>query len=100
SVPAERINSVICDGNGERYSSEEWGFVCLRVSQYFDDPTAYQSPAEFWGDVGAASVPLFAALTCDAAARGYARGPRTLLWASSERGQRGAVVLDSFAGEN
>ena len=46
SLPAERINSVICDVNGERYRSEEWGFVCLRVSQYFDDPTAYQSPAE------------------------------------------------------
>jgi 3-oxoacyl-[acyl-carrier-protein] synthase-1 len=95
-LPTERINQIICDINGERYRGEEWGFVCLRLSQYFDDPTAYLSPAECWGDVGAASGPLFAMLACQAAARGYARGPRTLLWASSEQGQRSAVVLEAI----
>jgi 3-oxoacyl-[acyl-carrier-protein] synthase-1 len=93
--PGERINEIICDINGERYRSEEWGFVCLRSSQYFDDPTAYLSPAECWGDLGAASGPLFAMLACRAAARGYAKGPRTMLWASSERGRRGAAILEA-----
>jgi 3-oxoacyl-[acyl-carrier-protein] synthase-1 len=91
----ERINAVICDINGERYRSEEWGFVCLRLSQYFDDPTAYDSPADSWGDMGAASCPLFAILACQAVARGYAKGPRTLLWASSETGMRGAALLET-----
>jgi 3-oxoacyl-[acyl-carrier-protein] synthase-1 len=91
--PSETINTVFCDINGERYRGEEWGFVCLRLSQYFDDPTAYVSPADCWGDMGAASGPLFAMLVCQAAARGYANGPRTLLWASSEGGLRGATVL-------
>jgi 3-oxoacyl-[acyl-carrier-protein] synthase I len=94
--PSERINQIICDINGERYRGEEWGFVCLRLSEYFDDPTAYLSPAECWGDVGAASGALFAMLACQAAARGYAKGPRTLLWASSERGQRSAAVLEAI----
>jgi 3-oxoacyl-[acyl-carrier-protein] synthase-1 len=89
------INMVICDINGERYRGEEWGFVCLRLSQYFDDPAAYWSPADSWGDMGAASAPLFAMLACQAAARGYAKGPRTLLWASSEKGLRGAAVLEA-----
>ena len=62
--PDERINDIYCDINGERYRSEEWGFVCLRLSQYFDNPTAYRSPAECWGDMGAASGPLFAMLAC------------------------------------
>ncbi len=93
SPPAETINEIICDINGERYRGEEWGFVCLRLPQYFDDPTAYRSPADCWGDMGAASGPLFAMLACQTAARGYAKGPRTLLWASSEGGLRGAAVL-------
>ena len=96
SSSSGRINAVICDINGERYRGEEWGFVCLRLSQYFDDPTAYWSPADCWGDMGAASVPLFAILACQAAARGYAKGPRTMLWASSEKGLRGAAVIETL----
>ena len=97
SLPSKygNIDTVICDINGERYRGEEWGFICLRLSQYFDDPTAYWSPADSWGDMGAASGPLFAMLACQAAARGYAKGPRTLLWASSEKGLRGAAVLET-----
>ena len=96
SPDSGRINAVICDINGERYRGEEWGFVCLRLSQYFDDPTAYDSPADCWGDMGAASGPLFAMLACQAAVRGYAKGPRTLLWTSSECGLRGAAVLETM----
>lgn len=87
------INAVICDVNGERYRAEEWGFVCLRLGQYFDDPAAYDSPADCWGDMGAASGLLFAMLACRATARGYAKGGNTLIWASSEKGLRAAVVL-------
>jgi 3-oxoacyl-[acyl-carrier-protein] synthase-1 len=93
SLPDEMITDIICDVNGERYRGEEWGFVCLRLPQYFDDPSAYCSPAECWGDMGAASGPLFAMLAYQAAVRGYAKGPRTLLWASSESGLRAAAVL-------
>jgi 3-oxoacyl-[acyl-carrier-protein] synthase-1 len=93
SPPAERISDIICDINGERYRGEEWGFVCLRLPQYFNDPTAYRSPADCWGDMGAASGPLFMMLACQAAERGYAKSARCLVWAGSENGLRGAVVL-------
>jgi 3-oxoacyl-[acyl-carrier-protein] synthase-1 len=96
--PTERINGVICDINGERYRSEEWGFVCLRLAQYFDDPVSYRSPADCWGDVGAASGPLFAMLACEAASRGYEKGPRTMVWGSSENGLRCAVVFETGTG--
>jgi 3-oxoacyl-[acyl-carrier-protein] synthase-1 len=97
ALPPEeaRINQIVGDLNGERYRGEEWGFVCLRWSEFFDDPTAYLAPAECWGDVGAASGPLFAMLVFQAAARGHAQGRRTLLWASSENGRRGAAVLET-----
>ena len=93
--PSETINTVICDINGERYRGEEWGFVCLRAGGYFDDPTTYWSPADAWGDTGAASGPLFAMLACEAASRGYASGPRTMVWAGSEHGLRAAAMLDA-----
>jgi 3-oxoacyl-[acyl-carrier-protein] synthase-1 len=95
SLPAERINQVICDINGERYRSEEWGFTCLRLAACFESPSAYRAPADCWGDMGAASGPLFAILACQAAARGYAKGPRTLVWASSDSGLRAATVLET-----
>ncbi|HEY6556233.1 MAG TPA: beta-ketoacyl synthase N-terminal-like domain-containing protein [Polyangiaceae bacterium] len=91
----DQIHNVICDINGERYRGEEWGFVCLRLAERFDDPLAYRSPADSWGDMGAASIPLFTMLACEAAARGYASGSRTLLWASSEGGQRGASLIEA-----
>jgi 3-oxoacyl-[acyl-carrier-protein] synthase I len=94
AVPDETITDVICDINNERYRGEEWGFVCLRLSKYFDDPSAYNSPANCWGDMGAASGLVFAMLACKANAGGYAKGARTLLWASSEGGLRAAAVLN------
>jgi len=94
-LPGQRINDIYCDMNGERYRGEEWGFVCLRMSDRFDDPVDYCSPANVWGDMGAASGPLFVMLACQAAARGYAKGPRTMLWASSEGGVRAAAVMET-----
>ena len=74
-LPRSGSTDFYCDINGERYRAEEWGFVCLRLAQYFDDPTGYLSPADHWGDMGAASVPLFAVLTCPGRRTGVARGP-------------------------
>src|SRR6266540_1710599 len=89
------IECIICDLNGERYRAEEWGFVCLRMARYFTDPTGYLSPADCWGDVGAASGPLFMMLACEGAKRGYSNARRIMLWAGSEAGLRAAAVLES-----
>lgn len=93
--PTTKINNIICDINGERYRGEEWGFACIRLAQYFDDPTGYVSPSGNWGDMGAASGPLFLMLACQAAMKGYAKGPTSLLWASSEGGLRATVILST-----
>ncbi len=91
----DRIHSIYCDINGERYRGEEWGFTCLKLAQYFDDPTGYWSPADCWGDMGAASGALFVGLATQAALRGYASGKRSLLWTSSENGLRTAALLEA-----
>lgn len=96
-LPEERIGYTICDQNGERYRGEEWGFMCLRSDGCFDDPTNYLAPSECWGDVGAASGPLFVMLAWQAHARGYAPAAITAVCTGSEGGQRAVVVLDARA---
>ena len=41
----------------------------------FRNPADFVAPADCWGDVGAATVPLLIGLVAAAAERGYARGP-------------------------
>lgn len=93
-LPHDAIEGIICDINGERYRSEEWGFALLRIPEVFDDPTDYEAPASSWGDVGAASGTLFIALAVTASRKGWAKGSRYLIWNSSEAGHRAAVVLE------
>lgn len=91
----ETVSSIYCDINGERYRGEEWGFTCLKLARYFTNPTGYVSPAECWGDMGAASGGLFMALSTQAALRGYAPGKRSLLWAGSESGLRASALVEA-----
>jgi 3-oxoacyl-[acyl-carrier-protein] synthase-1 len=87
-----RVDQVICDLNGERYRADEYGFTVARTASSFEDPTAFLAPADCWGDVGAASGPLFLMLAAISGLKGYAPGPRALLWAASESGERGAAL--------
>jgi 3-oxoacyl-[acyl-carrier-protein] synthase-1 len=93
-LPADgRVNATICDMNGEPYRGNEYGFAVLRSAEQFAGDADCLTPADCWGDVGAASGPLFATLAVLAAAKGYSAGPFTLLWASSEGGLRAAALL-------
>jgi 3-oxoacyl-[acyl-carrier-protein] synthase-1 len=94
----ERISRSYCDINGERYRTDEFFYVPLRVWEPFVDSNTYEAPAVSWGDAGAASGALFAVLATESAARGYAPGTYSLLWASSEGGDRCAALLALPAG--
>jgi 3-oxoacyl-[acyl-carrier-protein] synthase-1 len=94
ALPNEfRIDNTICDLNGEAFRSDEFGFMLARLTEFFIDPSDYIAPADCWGDVGAASGPLFINLIAAAADRGYSKGPHTLLWTSSEGGERTAALF-------
>ena len=93
--PDCRIDYTICDQNGEAYRADEFGFMLARLSEYFVDPSDYMAPADCWGDVGAASGPLFINLIIFAAEKGYSKGLHTLLWTSSEGGERTAAILEA-----
>jgi 3-oxoacyl-[acyl-carrier-protein] synthase-1 len=92
-LPQEAITATYCDLNGERYRNEEFLYTLLRVQSAFVNPNDYLCPADCWGDVGAASGPLFACLAAASSERGYAKGLRPVLWAGSESGHRTAVLL-------
>jgi 3-oxoacyl-[acyl-carrier-protein] synthase-1 len=93
AAPNGRIDLTICDMNGEPYRSDEYGFAVVRLREFFSDAHTFQTPADCWGDIGAASGPLFAMLCAAQHAKRYAPGPNTLIWASSDTGQRAAAVL-------
>ena len=90
-----RIDYTICDQNGEAYRADEFGFMIARLSKHFVDASDYMTPADCWGDVGAASGPLFINLVAYAAEKGYAKGLNTLLWTSSEGGERAAAIIEA-----
>ena len=87
------IDDTICDLNGEAYRADEFGFMLARTAERFVDSSEFTTPADCWGDVGAASGPLFVLLAGAAAMKGYANGPLTLVWTSSEGGERAAALF-------
>lgn len=93
-----RVDELITDMNGEPYRAEELGYAIVRHSKRFADASGYTAPADCWGDVGAASGPLFAVLAEAAARRGYASGPRTVCCTSSEAGERAALLIEAPVG--
>ena len=92
ALPAHAADTVYIDINGERYRSEEWGFAALKVPEAFKS-MQYRAPSDCWGDVGAAFGTLGAILAVRSYARGYARGPRSLVLAGSDGGLRGAMLI-------
>jgi 3-oxoacyl-[acyl-carrier-protein] synthase-1 len=91
--PGERVDSIFCDLNGEPYRADEYGFTVLRTREYLRAAGEFNSPADCWGDVGAASGPLHVALAAIAHYKRYARGPLSMAWGSSESGARGAALI-------
>ena len=96
----ERVTDVYCDMNGEPYRADEYAFLVSRTREHFVAASEFVSPADCWGDVGAASAPLLITLACIAGAKGYSKGDAALVWASSVTGERGAALLSSTAARN
>jgi 3-oxoacyl-[acyl-carrier-protein] synthase-1 len=90
---AGRVSDTYCDMNGEPYRADEFGFAVTRTREHFVSPSDFVAPADCWGDVGAASGPLSVCLAVVAHHKRYARGDVALVWASSDSGERGAVLV-------
>lgn len=93
SPPSRPIASVHCSFNGERYWAREFGVARLRRHADFEVDHQMEHPAECFGDLGAAFGPALAVLAAHGLRHGYRRAPGLVI-ASSDLGQRAAVLLD------
>jgi 3-oxoacyl-[acyl-carrier-protein] synthase-1 len=90
---------IVCDLNGERYRTLEWGLASIRaLGDLHAEPGGPASgdlwhPADCIGDPGAGSGMLSLVWAVTALHRGYARSQRALLWGASDGPLRAAVVL-------
>ena len=96
-APGERVDNVICDMNGEPYRADEYAFTALRTKEHFRAVNDFIAPADCWGDVGAAGAPLHVAMAAVSHLKHYSKGPLSMACASSESGERGAVVIRGIA---
>lgn len=87
------IQTTCCSFNGERYWAREFGVTRIRNAEHFAPDGRMEHPAECFGDLGAAHGAALAALAAHGIAHGYMGGP-VLAYASSDKGDRAALVLD------
>jgi 3-oxoacyl-[acyl-carrier-protein] synthase-1 len=92
----ERVHNVFCDLNGEKYRADEYGFAALRTKDRFRSVSDFIAPGDCWGDVGAAGVFLHTALAIICHRKRYGKGPLSLVCASSEAGERGAIIIGAL----
>lgn len=84
---------VVCDLNGERYRSLEWGLALPRSLNNVETDMKVIHPADCMGDTGATSGVInicYATMMINNDSTGSLN---TLVWGSSDDGERGAVYL-------
>jgi len=93
SPPSAPIECVYASFNGERYWAREFGTARIRNTRHFHEEALMEHPAECYGDLGAAVGPALTALAAQALHARRLRAP-CLAYASSDRGDRAAVLLE------
>ena len=90
--PDHQVGLAIGDLNGQPERADEFAYTIVRLADYFADPSNILTPAEYWGDIGAATGIASVILSCSIA---EARQPGAidLLFASSDQGDRMAVLM-------
>jgi 3-oxoacyl-[acyl-carrier-protein] synthase-1 len=86
------IRCVYAGLNGESFWAKEWGVAYLRNKRRFAEALRIEHPIQNFGDPGAALRPLMVALSAIGLQRGYREDP-CLVWCSSDRKERGAVLV-------
>lgn len=83
------VTNVFVSANGERYWAKELGTSLIRNQHKLTDEYQVLHPAEYYGDLGAASAATLLAL----AAHSRLPGQTHMICASSDSALRGAVLL-------
>lgn len=82
--------------NGHPWFDNEFGLSFPRILEFLSNPDHLKFPSEHWGDIGAASIPVFITLIAESIRKNYAKGPFSLICSSSMDSSRGAVLIHSL----
>jgi 3-oxoacyl-[acyl-carrier-protein] synthase-1 len=96
TFPAQRIRATLTGLNGENLEAKLWGVASLRHADLFDPGMTLEHPASCFGDTGAACGAILVVIAAAALARGHRDGP-VLVWAASDREQRGCTIIGATA---
>jgi len=91
-VEGKEIRAVFNDLNGENSRAREWGMAEIRCFDKPDDNRRLWTPANCYGDIGAASGVVLATVATQGFIRGWLQSS-TLLTCSDDHGPCGALVL-------
>jgi 3-oxoacyl-[acyl-carrier-protein] synthase I len=90
-----KIQSIYCSMNGENYWTKEYGVAYLRNRSAFEDSIQLEHPAEYYGDIGAATVPVLIAQASDHLLK-TSNARAHLVYSASDTERRGAIVLEKM----
>ena len=96
-MESNNLNGIICDLNGENYRFKEWGIVQSRVFDGSSPVPDLWHPAEYIGDIGAASFVVYIAIGVAGIKNKFFSGSNLLMWTSSDTGGRASCLLTSYA---
>lgn len=95
-LPTEiRLGWALGDHGLEHFRIREVYAAVTRTHTLFTAPFSIDSPPQRLGRTGAASLPLFLALAAESYRHDCAASPFGLLFAGSDRGERGAIVVSA-----
>ena len=89
----KEIGAVFNDLNGENARAREWGMADMRCFDRLDENRRLWTPANCYGDIGAASGVVMANIATQGFVRGWLPSP-VLVTCSDDHGPCGALVLE------
>ncbi|WP_395838623.1 hypothetical protein [Cystobacter fuscus] len=92
AVEAGEIGWMLGSLNGDEWRAREWGMARVRTRGLSGEINLW-NPAQSFGELGAATAAFATCAATRAFQRGYARGKRILVWVSSEKGTKGALLV-------
>lgn len=90
----QKVNQIYSTLNGVPFDSNEYGYTLLKLGEQLEDPGHTKFLSQHWGDIGAASIPVFMGVATTLKSQRRAKGPLTLFFTSSLGSNRGAVLIE------
>lgn len=93
-IGESKIHQLYSTLNGVPYYADEFAQAVLSVGKLFENLGTMQMFTKNWGDIGAATVPVYLSMITFHRTIKEAEGPYTLLFANSFGKQRSAILLE------